>query len=95
MKNTIKLIEAMRGIAVIVLITTTIIPMLACESLDKTAATTSTTAAPVIAADPSTITITGLEAYNGMFIMVKTRGLNPEGVRIANGSDLSPYDPDA
>ena len=71
MKKTIKLIEAMRGIAVIVLIMIAVIPVFAGGSRDKS----------VTAAEPSTLTITGLEKWNGMFIMVKTRGLNHEGIK--------------
>ncbi|MCL2185911.1 MAG: hypothetical protein FWB86_08695 [Treponema sp.] len=65
MKNAIKLI------AITLLIMAAAVPVFAGGSRDRAKSNQAA----------STLIITGLEAYNGMFIMVKTRGLNFEGIQ--------------
>jgi len=68
MKKTIKPIEAMRGIAVIVLIMIAVIPVFAGGSRDK-----------ADKPEPGKLTITGLEKWNGM--RIHARGTEDRTIR--------------
>ena len=80
MKNTIKLKAIQRIAALIVLAMAVACPVFAKGAFEKKGAA-KPVASTAPAAEPSTITITGLDAYNGMFIMVKTHGLDAEGIQ--------------
>jgi len=83
MKKTIKLIEAMRGIAIIVLIMMAVIPAFAGGSRDK-----------ADKPDPSTLIITGLEKWNGMRVQADSDNGDTESIyaaaRVIKGEDYDP-----
>jgi len=84
MKNTIKLKVIQRIAAFTVLVTLTFFSMTACSTTGGStvkAATETGSGAASASTEPSTLTITGLDKWNGMFIMVKTRGLDAEGIQ--------------